>query len=627
MVSRVLPAGTIVAGKYRLVERLGGGGMGDVYRAEHQLAGRTVAMKLLRSDFTEDEDLTRRFFQEAQAANRIRHPNIVDVLDAGFSDFGPYVAMECLEGVSLSAALTRVVRIDVPIAVAVMLPVLDALDAAHRHGIVHRDLKPENVFLSRSPGSEVRVKILDFGIAKVEGGVVGGAQPRTHTGTIFGTPDYLSPEQASGEGPVDGRSDVFSAGIVLFELVTGRRPFETKSAVATAYKIVHEPAPRLADLGVRDAALQQVLDIALAKAADERYGTAGAFADALAPLAPDGATRREGLRVVVEAAAKPAPPPPEPAPQNPSPETAAPDRPPPVPAAPTLVSSAPVLPRTPAPPPVRPPPPPLTPREPVPRSGDALAPRARFASYPEPTTRPGLASPRVVAPSASGQPLRALQETPSTVRSAPVASPRGKTAWTPRPLPSHVRGKCHVRGTFPRAVSRWIERSYGASSRSEVLQMLSTEHADAFRADAFNALVWYDVDAVDALLEAATAVLLGGDVGAWRALARENFDRDLGPILKPSTRIMDASALLKRAALGWARIFDFGTMRIGDVQPTRASIRMESFDGASLAVRYATLGTMEGLLRSAGAREVVARVTIGETSFARDFEYELSWRD
>jgi uncharacterized protein (TIGR02265 family) len=159
-----------------------------------------------------------------------------------------------------------------------------------------------------------------------------------------------------------------------------------------------------------------------------------------------------------------------------------------------------------------------------------------------------------------------------------------------------------------------------------VLQMLPAQHADAFRTDAFNALVWYELEPVDMFLEAVSAALMGGDVAAWRALARDNFERDLGPVLRPSARAVDPDALLKRAATGWARIFDFGTMRIVEVQPAHAFVRVEGFDGASIVMRYATLGTMEGLLRSAGAAEASTRVRAGETSFARDFEYELSWR-
>jgi hypothetical protein len=194
-------------------------------------------------------------------------------------------------------------------------------------------------------------------------------------------------------------------------------------------------------------------------------------------------------------------------------------------------------------------------------------------------------------------------------------------------MPPHLRGKLHVRGTFPRAVSRWVERAFGADARAEVLRLLPFDHAEAFRGDVFNALVWYDLDPVDLFIEAATATLIGGEIGAWRGLARDNFDRDLGPILRPSARIVDLDTLLKRAASGWARVFDAGAMRVVAMHSERAFVRMDGFDAASLGMRYAVVGTMEGLLRSAGAAEVSARVLAGETSFAREFEYELSWRD
>jgi len=206
------------------------------------------------------------------------------------------VAMEILEGSSLSAALARVGRFDLTTALAVILPMLNALDAAHRHGIVHRDLKPENVFLARTQAGVV-VKLVDFGIAKIL-----GSSTNTNTGVVFGTPDYLSPEQASGEGVIDGRSDLFAVGIVLFELLTGRRPFEAQSAVATAYRIVHAPAPTLASLGIAsDERVQAVLDVALAKSQEDRFGSAQSFADMLAPLVPDGAARRASLLGLVDA--------------------------------------------------------------------------------------------------------------------------------------------------------------------------------------------------------------------------------------------------------------------------------------------------------------------------------------
>jgi uncharacterized protein (TIGR02265 family) len=193
-------------------------------------------------------------------------------------------------------------------------------------------------------------------------------------------------------------------------------------------------------------------------------------------------------------------------------------------------------------------------------------------------------------------------------------------------LPEHTRGRCHVRGTFPRAVSRWIERAFGERARADVLQQLPVEEADAFRADAFNALVWYELEPFDRFLEAAAAVLMGGDVAHWRLLARDNFERDLGPILRPSPRVLDARALLDRGAAGWARIVDFGVVKVIDVEASCARLRVEGFDGASLALRYATLGTMEGLVRAGGASDVSARVLAGEASFTRDFEYEIAWR-
>ncbi len=737
MASRHLAPGTLVSGKYQLVERLGGGGMGEVYRAEHVLAGRTVALKILRPEFADDANLTKRFFQEAQAANKIHHPNIVDVLDAGFSEQGPYVAMECLEGMSLSAALARLGPLPVGTSLAILLPTLDALDAAHRHGIVHRDLKPENIFLMRMPredrgvergrSGEVRVKLLDFGIAKVLD-MTGGPSPQTHTGIVFGTPDYLSPEQAAGDGIVDGRSDLFAVGIVLFELVTGHRPFESPSAVATAYKIVHAAAPALESFGVHpDPRLQAALDVALAKSPADRFSSAAAFADALAPMVPDGAARREALRNTLERALAVAPSPtassqtpgpvepaqpggpaqeasladtssasalspterPEVLPQVALPERSAlamsvemasvPVSPPAEPAqppaaaraapiAPTLQSAA--VPYRPAPlgspahP--KPPPPPLEVRDAPPPSASserlraamsssaAAAARARVGSQPElpPTSTPsgGVRAPHPAAHAPSppfresprAMPVaspRALADTPGRSAisgggriSSPGSAPSGGAVsqasargWSPRLLPSHLRGKCHVRGSLPRATSRWIERAFGAPGRNEALQAISAEYAELYRADGFNALVWYDLEALDAFLEAATHTLMRDDVAQWRTLARDNYERDLGPIFRVQQRPADAEALLKRIPSNWGRIYDFGAMRFGDRQWGRLNVKIDDFEGASLALRYTTVGTVEGMMRSGGFSGVAVRVLAGEASFARDFEFEVMW--
>src|SRR6478609_1626855 len=168
MVFRPPSPGVVLDNKYRLAERVGGGGMGDVFRAEPVGGGRSVAVKFLHHELAQNTELSQRFFQEAQAVGRIRHTNVVEVIDAGVGEMGPYIVMEYLDGESVGAALLRVGRFDTEAAVGTCIPVLEALDAAHRAGIIHRDLKPENVFIAfEAARGNVAVRLLDFGIAKV----------------------------------------------------------------------------------------------------------------------------------------------------------------------------------------------------------------------------------------------------------------------------------------------------------------------------------------------------------------------------------------------------------------------------------------------------------------------------
>lgn len=580
--------------------------MGEVFRAEHELAGRQVAIKLLRADFASDTDLTRRFFQEAQAVNKIRHPNIVDVLDAGFSEQGPYVVMECLEGATLAAALACATKLEAGAALAVVMPMLEALAAAHRHGIVHRDLKPENVFIARDR-DDVRVKLMDFGIAKFLDSKE--TAPRTHTGVIFGTPDYLSPEQATGEGALDGRSDLFAVGIVLFELLTGKRPFEAANTVATAYKIVHAPAPSLLEMGVSaDARLQGALETALEKSKDARFATAELFAAALAPLVLDPAGSSAALMRLIDAVVAHQP--------TQFPQGLAEYRRLGASLPQTAVEADPLARAHPG-------------RDPV---GTTLA--SASSPLPERLSLREMVAERT-GPASSSRPLAGpISARPSSSRRVAL---RTRGSWTPRQLPAHVRGKCHARGTLARAVCSWIERGYGEEDRDAVLTLLPDAVAESFRTDTFNALVWYDLDAIDAFVEAASATLMGGEMKTWRELGRENFENDLGPIFRPNTRstnnLVSPVTLLKRLPLAWGKVFDFGNVKVGDPEPaTRAErerilIRIDGFDAASLALRYACIGITEGMLRGAAMSDLNVRVLSGETSFARDFEYEVTWRN
>lgn len=293
-----ITTGTLVHSRYRLLERVGGGGMAHVFRADDTRTGRVVAIKMLHRELWNSPDVTARLFQEAKVLSSIRHPNIVEILDADTSEHGPFIVMEHLEGSSAGVLLAIMGRFDEATTIAVALPVLYALEAAHKNGVVHRDLKPENVFVCRErKGRNERgsVHLLDFGIAKLDVDVRGDA-PRTRTGVVFGTPDYLSPEQATGEGKLDGRSDLFSLGIVMFELLTGRRPFTASTAVATAFRIVHANPPSFESLGVNvSAEIGGVIRNLLAKSPNDRPANAADVVRVLRSLDPDEDARQKRL--------------------------------------------------------------------------------------------------------------------------------------------------------------------------------------------------------------------------------------------------------------------------------------------------------------------------------------------
>ena len=224
---------TVIDERYRVLERIGSGGMADVYCAEDLQLGRKVALKLLYRRFAEDEEFVERFRREASSAAGLQHPNVVSVYDRGEFDDTYYIAMEFLEGRSLKQVVRQEGPLDPARAVDLVIQILKAERFAHKRGIVHRDIKPHNVIVD----DEDRAKVTDFGIARA------GASDMTETGSIMGTAQYLSPEQAQGH-PVSARSDLYSTGIVLYELLTGRVPFDAESAVTIALKQVsEEPVP------------------------------------------------------------------------------------------------------------------------------------------------------------------------------------------------------------------------------------------------------------------------------------------------------------------------------------------------------------------------------------------------
>jgi len=266
--------GSVVAGKYRLLRILGRGGMGVVYEAEHGMTRRRVAVKVLHAHHRQTGDAAKRFINEAQAAGRIQHPNVVEVLDAGEdSDQSLYLVLELLQGHDLATLLMRQRRIDVADTITIIAQVLQALAIAHAQGIIHRDIKPENIFLTRSVTGEQHVKILDFGISKAINPGDGQALNVTQTNTTVGTPHYMSPEQARGERNLDARADLWAAGVVLYECLAGRVPFDGESYNDQIVKVITEPHPSLSQFDV-PLELSRIVDRALEKDRTKRYTNA-----------------------------------------------------------------------------------------------------------------------------------------------------------------------------------------------------------------------------------------------------------------------------------------------------------------------------------------------------------------
>jgi eukaryotic-like serine/threonine-protein kinase len=270
---------------YELVSLVGEGGMGSVYLARHVTIGRSAAVKVMRPEFAGDPSLVARFVNEARAAAAVGHPGIVDVIDVGVlvGTKLPYLMMEYLPGENLHARLDRVGRLPVPQAVDIVLQAVEALGAAHARGLVHRDLKPDNLFLvPNSRGREI-VKVLDFGIAKLrpdhdESGV------KTRTGIVLGTPLYMSPEQCRGlRNEVDQRTDIYALGLILFEMLCGRTPFQAESSmdVMMMHASSPPPAPRSLNPDIPPA-LELVIFKALAKRREDRFASMADFSAAIA---------------------------------------------------------------------------------------------------------------------------------------------------------------------------------------------------------------------------------------------------------------------------------------------------------------------------------------------------------
>jgi serine/threonine protein kinase len=591
--------GALVDTKYRLAERIGGGGMGDVFRAESMLGGRPVAIKFLHPELVQNIEVAQRFFQEAQAVNKIRHPNVVEVLDAGTCEMGPYIVMEYLDGESVGSALMRVSRFDVDTVVAIAIPVLEALDAAHRVGIIHRDLKPENIFIAFDVVRSVAtVRLLDFGIAKMLD--PSGAGPRTRTGVVFGTPDYLSPEQATGDGPLDGRSDLFALGVLMYELVTGMRPFRAPTAVATAFKVVHAEAPSISSAGVHvDSRLEAIVHRLMQKEPAKRFPAATDVIRELDKVSPDPGRRAGALARLVGASRRLA-------------QGAA-----------TLESERAVssrdsgstrrgtpLPRMPA----------------GARGGESPRPSWPTAVEPPKTLRSPLPPPLAHAHE-GGWGSAPRSPSPSVHDGGPSLPPSSEASLAHtvvlRPFPTRFAGRFQVRGPVLRSVDKVITDLFGVTARGELVAQIPERYATEFRNGSINALVAYELEALDAYMELAT-VMLVRDSGRWRDFGRLAVDGELYNVVRTLLRpTVDVGGVVRRGVSTWARLFSFGTWRVGGTPTGRVALTIGELDAVAVPLRLWMVGVVEQTTRRAVRADLRVAVTSGEQDFAPELCCEI----
>jgi serine/threonine-protein kinase len=283
MVDPALLRDRVLVGRYRLDERLGAGGMGSIWRAQHLVLAAPVAVKLIDREAVPDEETLQRFMREAQSAATLRSPHVVQILDYGVDDKLPFIVMELLDGENLAQRLRRLGRLSSAETARVVTHIGRAVGRAHEAGIVHRDLKPENVFLIRNEDEEI-AKVLDFGVAKVSVGSLGhGGEEgtRTRTGSILGTPYYMSPEQAQGNKTVDTRSDLWSLGVIAFECLTGKRPFYSEGLGDLVLQICIRDIPIPSEVASVPIGFDAWFARACARDPDARFQTARELTDAL----------------------------------------------------------------------------------------------------------------------------------------------------------------------------------------------------------------------------------------------------------------------------------------------------------------------------------------------------------
>lgn len=287
--------GAILNGQWKLVRLVGEGGLAAVYEAHGQQGQGKRAIKLLHSQFVSNRQIVERFYAEAKACFSLRHPHICSVEAYAYAEDGtPYMVMELLEGMSLEQYLRKEEPMPPAMAAPILYGILQALSVAHARGIIHRDLKPANIFLVPSEDGQFAVKVLDFGIAKVMD-VAGGMGSKTRTGAVLGTPGYMSPEQVKNAKAVDARTDLWAAGVVFYEMLTGKHPFGSADQLARMVAVLRDPPTPISQVAPQLASWNDYFDRALSRDVGRRFQTAEEMAEEMrqrvqgaARIVPDG---------------------------------------------------------------------------------------------------------------------------------------------------------------------------------------------------------------------------------------------------------------------------------------------------------------------------------------------------
>jgi serine/threonine-protein kinase len=299
--------GLLLLGRYRIVQKLGEGGMGAVYEGQHELIGKRLAIKCLHAQFATNPEIVERFYREAQSATAVGNEHIIEVTDVGtFDDGAPFIVMEFLEGIELAKLIEQEGSLSISRLVHIVTQVCGALSAAHARGIVHRDMKPENIYLIRRGADSDFVKVLDFGVSKVRDASDSmGAHALTRTGMAIGTPYYMPPEQAQGVRDLDHRADIYAVGVILYQGLTGHLPFDAESYPALLLKIVSErPAPLRVFRNDLPEALESLVLKAMARDRSDRFQTTQELADALQrfsvlqTMPPESMSRRSAVSAI-----------------------------------------------------------------------------------------------------------------------------------------------------------------------------------------------------------------------------------------------------------------------------------------------------------------------------------------